>query len=578
MVINNAYVAVGKLTMSGGVITINNGMTMALHGDPTAGPNQGFISVPASANPSVINGPGGLYLRNSFGANKTFDVGGSLVINAPISSQGAVTLTKSGAGTLVIGNTASRVSSAVVSGGILQTPAPAMTGPVTLQNDANITFDGAGSFDQGIAGAGSVAKIGSGELVVGGQNSYTGATAINAGTLTLSRLVAGVVAHLAFDETAGTTAQNSANPSLNGTISASGVAVNQPGKVGAAYQFTASSDGQVVVPTDASLNSATGTWSMWINTSLPLAGPGSDEAAMLIDRRAATGNIWGINSSGHLYIQTSGGAARFAGNTNVADGQWHQVMLTWNTAAGSDQTYYVDGVADGTQTAGAAWGFDNRQLEIGKSHDDYWKRFNGLMDDVYVFNRALSADEAGLFYSVSSGTVASVDYLPDASAVAVAAGATLNVNGLAETIGPLSGQGAVTLGGGALTINSSDGTNGVDSVFAGSVTGAGNLVKIGAGKLTLAGPNSYVGGTLVQAGVLEIAASDALPNGGALTIGADGPLALAGGATAAAGSSMAGTAVTQAASPAAVPEPGTMLLLAAGALAALAMGLRRKFR
>ena len=49
-------------------------------------------------------------------------------------------------------------------------------------------------------------------------------------------------------------------------------------------------------------------------------------------------------------------------------------------------------------------------------------------------------------------------------------------------------------------------------------TGKGGLTKIGAGTLTLGGPNSYQGGTVVSAGTLVIKHAAALPAGGALTV------------------------------------------------------------
>ena len=33
------------------------------------------------------------------------------------------------------------------------------------------------------------------------------------------------------------------------------------------------------------------------------------------------------------------------------------------------------------------------QLELGKSHDTYWRRFNGYLDDVQFYGRILSAAE-----------------------------------------------------------------------------------------------------------------------------------------------------------------------------------------
>ncbi|MBB4758277.1 autotransporter outer membrane beta-barrel domain-containing protein [Xanthomonas arboricola] len=50
-------------------------------------------------------------------------------------------------------------------------------------------------------------------------------------------------------------------------------------------------------------------------------------------------------------------------------------------------------------------------------------------------------------------------------------------------------------------------TSGYDSTFSNDISGAGNLTKNGAGKLTLSGNNSYTGGTSVSDGVLALSGS-----------------------------------------------------------------------
>ncbi len=90
--------------------------------------------------------------------------------------------------------------------------------------------------------------------------------------------------------------------------------------------------------------------------------------------------------------------------------------------------------------------------------------------------------------------------LANASAVTVAAGATLNLNGFNETLGSLAGAGSVTLGAGALTV----GANGTSTSFSGVMSGAGTLTKIGAGTQALSGANSYSGLTTISAGALKV--------------------------------------------------------------------------
>ena len=91
----------------------------------------------------------------------------------------------------------------------------------------------------------------------------------------------------------------------------------------------------------------------------------------------------------------------------------------------------------------------------------------------------------------------------------------------------------------------------------GAIVGSQALVKDGAGLLILSGSNGYSDGTTVTAGTLIITAADALPDGSSLTVGAGGTFIF--------DPSAAGSPVLNPAAVASVPEPGTLVLLIAGA-------------
>jgi fibronectin-binding autotransporter adhesin len=85
------------------------------------------------------------------------------------------------------------------------------------------------------------------------------------------------------------------------------------------------------------------------------------------------------------------------------------------------------------------------------------------------------------------------------SAFSIASGAMLDLDGYDQIIGSLAGAGKVTLGAGTLTAG-----NASDTSFSGVISGAGGLVKQGAGSLTLTGINTYTGTTSVTAGRLQV--------------------------------------------------------------------------
>lgn len=86
--------------------------------------------------------------------------------------------------------------------------------------------------------------------------------------------------------------------------------------------------------------------------------------------------------------------------------------------------------------------------------------------------------------------------IPDASAVSVSLGSTLDLNHFSETIGSLSGNGSIQLGSGELIT----GGNNLPSQFFGSISGSGGLTKVGSGGLTLSGLSSYLGPTTITGG------------------------------------------------------------------------------
>ncbi|MFN0131796.1 MAG: LamG domain-containing protein [Phycisphaerales bacterium] len=77
------------------------------------------------------------------------------------------------------------------------------------------------------------------------------------------------------------------------------------------------------------------------------------------------------------------------GNTTLGVGQWYHLAATWD---GTTVRLYVNGVLDNTPTARAApIGIDTRVLNIGGRSGG--ERFNGIIDDVRLYSRALTAAE-----------------------------------------------------------------------------------------------------------------------------------------------------------------------------------------
>jgi autotransporter-associated beta strand protein len=115
--------------------------------------------------------------------------------------------------------------------------------------------------------------------------------------------------------------------------------------------------------------------------------------------------------------------------------------------------------------------------------------------------------------TVSGGTLrlGAAGAIPAFTALTVGTGATLDAQTFVNSVGSLSGAGAVTVGtGGALTA----GFDNSSTAFSGTITGAGSFGKAGSGTLTLSGSgNNFSGGFPIFGGGTVVGGSGALGTG-----------------------------------------------------------------
>ncbi len=173
------------------------------------------------------------------------------------------------------------------------------------------------------------------------------------------------------------------------------------GKVGAALGFDGVND-YVNCGNGASLQvTNVATLSAWIKTTASGIAPGlqvmnkrnvnGDTSPTLLISVGATGVAEAI-ADGDGYYSGAGGAA------NVKDGNWHHVVGTFSNGV---INVFVDGKLDGT----GSW--DNRTLSNSNSnwnigyHGAWNSYFNGSIDEVKIYNRALTENEIkGNYYMV----------------------------------------------------------------------------------------------------------------------------------------------------------------------------------
>lgn len=167
-------------------------------------------------------------------------------------------------------------------------------------------------------------------------------------------------------------------------------------------QFSTATPSQIVIPADPDFNSTVGTFTFWMRANAPIPGPGT-EAAMLIDRRTsgtgAQGTVIALNDSGALEVQCAGGANSFSVGY-LPDNNWHHVAVSYDQSASGAIAVYIDGILQLSNPNSSAWSWSaSQEIELGRSHDGYWKRFDGQMDDFRIYNRVLSDSEVASVFA-----------------------------------------------------------------------------------------------------------------------------------------------------------------------------------
>ena len=164
--------------------------------------------------------------------------------------------------------------------------------------------------------------------------------------------------------------------------------------------FTTNVPSQIVVPPSTSFNSSTGTISFWMRSS-GLADPGGNPAAVF-DRLNKSGCVIAQQTDGTLLFESEGSGALIGQvtSTNIlSDNHWHHVAVTYDQSIfgpfSGAMSIYVDGQFDSSVFAGGNWSWVAAQeIELGLSHDtNSWQAYQGLLDDVRVYNRVLNGTE-----------------------------------------------------------------------------------------------------------------------------------------------------------------------------------------
>lgn len=229
-------------------------------------------------------------------------------------------------------------------------------------------------------------------------------------------VTSGLVGHWRLDETSGTTAADSSGNDNLGTMSGTNFGTaSVKGKVGNAGNFDGINDIISVgsAPEIEPANSLS--VSAWIRANVVPQVDGSSIVSKRFMSSTDPFNSYFLglrpDVSGDwsdLSFCVSSGVAGsqtcvVAGDTLTTN--WRNVVGTYN---GSDIRLYIDGVLAVAPVAfSSPIAYSTMPFSIGYSGGGpSSQRFNGLIDDVRIYNRALSADDVALLYRSYPGQVA----------------------------------------------------------------------------------------------------------------------------------------------------------------------------
>jgi autotransporter-associated beta strand protein len=402
----------------------------------------------------------------------------------------------------------------------------ALSGVTVNTNANNVSFDGV------ISGSGSITKAGAGTLILSGTNTYSDGTTISAGTLSIGSdtnigsgtntignkgtlLLSGNGTYT-NDWTlsgAGSAIATDNNNTLSGVLSGNGGLT----KTGAG---TLTLTGNNTYAGGTAINDGTLKGNIASGTDLSIADSaiydgdnkarsvgGLNGAGKILNTNGLTvqsGDFAGIidNSNTSLLKNGAGtltltGNNAYTGSTTISEG-----TLKGNIASGTDLSIVDNATYDGDNKARSVGGLngggnilntDGLTVQsgtfggvIGNSNTSLIKTGAGTLTltGTNAYTGSTTISEGTLKGNIASGTDLSI-----------ADSAIYDGDNKARSVGGLNGGG---------NIFNTDGLTVQSGTFGGVIDNSNtSLIKTGAGTLTLTGNNAYTGGTTINAGTLK---------------------------------------------------------------------------
>lgn len=170
-------------------------------------------------------------------------------------------------------------------------------------------------------------------------------------------------------------------------------------------QFVATNRNQIIIPWNADFNTTNGAITFWMRSAGTVTTNGGNDGAMIIDRRQPPGDVIVQLDTGNIFWQPEWiyNAQTAAG---VNDDNWHHVAYVFDQGSNATILVYMDGNLDTTAPPTTnGWTWSQQQIEIGLSHDAYWRVYDGQLDDIRFYNRILTAAEVQQIFTGDTSPV-----------------------------------------------------------------------------------------------------------------------------------------------------------------------------
>ncbi|EBP2903906.1 fibronectin-binding autotransporter adhesin ShdA [Salmonella enterica subsp. enterica serovar Banana] len=387
-------------------------------------------------------------------ADSTFTVTSELDETTATSDWDGSKLTKQGDGTLILSNTGNDYGDTVIDGGILAAKDAASlgTGDVTIAESATLALS-QGTLDNNVTGEGQIVKSGSDELIVTGDNNYSGGTTISGGTLTADHA-----------DSLGT-----------GTIANSGVLQVGEGEL----ENTLSGSGSLV---------KTGTGELTLSGDNTYSGGTTIAGGTLTADHADSLGTGTIANSGVLKVGEGELENTLSGTGSLVKTGTGELTLSGdNTYSGGTTITGGTLTADHADSLGTGAIANSGVLQVGEGELENTLSGSGSLVKTGTGELTLSGDNSYSGGTTITGGTLTADHADSLGSGDIANSGVLQV-GEGELKNTLSGSGSlVKTGTGELTLSGDNNTYSGDTTIADGTLIAANVNALGSGNIDNSG-------------------------------------------------------------------------------------------